>query len=127
MVTKVDIIIMKTGIRRSSGISLRKNEITRLERIKTKVVAIPMPRALIAELETARRGQSPIIKTKTGFSLRNPLVKLFNLAIPLTIHCPLPNINSKIQIPKSKSKIKNSKLQISNYGHKALHYKRPDG
>jgi hypothetical protein len=63
------------------GIRFLSIEINVLEQINTKVVAIPIPMPLMAEVVTANEGQSPNTKIKTGFSLMIPLVMRFSLFI----------------------------------------------
>ena len=52
------------------------SEITTLEPMSTKVVASPIPMALLAMVVTAREGQVPSSSTMTGFSLIRPLSRM---------------------------------------------------
>ena len=67
-------MVMYAGIRTLSGIILRHAEITKLEQIRTTVAAAPIPKALIALVLTAKVGQVPSTKRKTGFSFKIPFV-----------------------------------------------------
>ncbi|MEF9437965.1 MAG: hypothetical protein L0922_04185, partial [Candidatus Mariimomonas ferrooxydans] len=54
----------------------------------TKVVASPIPRPLNADVVTPSVGHSPRSNTKTAFSLKKPLLKLFHWLISsLLWHC----------------------------------------
>ena len=57
---------------------LRKyqREITTLEHIRTIVAETPMPMPFIAAVVTARVGQVPSTKRRTGFSFTRPFVKV---------------------------------------------------
>ena len=57
--------------------NLRSNETTAFEQIKTAVAARPIPTALVTEFDIASVGQVPRIRTNTGFSLRRPVIKIF--------------------------------------------------
>ena len=61
-----------------SGIRFLISDTTRFYITSTKVVARPMANPLMAEVVTARVGQSPRKSTKTAFSLINPLLKFFH-------------------------------------------------
>ena len=76
METKVAIMTMNDGIRTLSGITFFKREMMALDISSTKVVAKPIPRAFFTEVVTAKVGQVPNTSTRTGFSLKNPLVKI---------------------------------------------------
>ena len=65
-------------MRTLSGMTLRRAEITALEHTSTKVVASPMPMALLAAVVTARVAQVPSIRRSTGFSLTMPLENSWN-------------------------------------------------
>ena len=56
------------------GMALRSSEIRKLEQTRTKRVAAPMARPLMALLVTASDGHMPSTWTKTGFSRHRPLV-----------------------------------------------------
>ena len=73
-VTKPAMIVMYAGIRTLSGMNFRSAEITALEQISTAVAATPMPMALNAEVVTARVGQVPSTRQRTGFSFTIPFV-----------------------------------------------------
>ncbi len=74
MVTNPAIMVINAGMRTLFGITLRKREITALEQTSTKVVAAPMPMALLAAVVTANVAQHPNTSLNTGFSLMIPLV-----------------------------------------------------
>ena len=57
-----------------SGITFLRALITAFEPIRTKVAAIPIPIALEAAVVTAKVGQVPRIRHRTGFSLTIPFV-----------------------------------------------------
>ena len=60
-------------------------EMMMLDINSTKVVAAPIPRALPTEVVTANVGQQPNTKIKVGFSLKKPLVNIFNLLLLMII------------------------------------------
>ena len=64
---------MYAGILTFPGITFLKREITILEQTKTAVAATPIPIAFEAEVVTAKVGQVPKTRHKTGFSLIIPL------------------------------------------------------
>ena len=68
---------MNAGIRISSGIALRRREITRLEKIRTKVTARPMPIPLLAAVVIASVGHMPSTIRNVGFSSMMPFMKIF--------------------------------------------------
>jgi hypothetical protein len=76
MVTKEAIIKMKAGIRTLSGIKFLIILTTKFDMINTKVVANPIPNPFRAEVVTPNAGHNPKRRTNTGFSLKNPFVKL---------------------------------------------------
>ena len=65
MVTKLAIITINAGIRTLSGIMFLTAETTRFDMIRTKVVAKPIPRPLMAEEVTPKVGHIPRRRTKT--------------------------------------------------------------
>ena len=69
------------GRRILAGIKLRKPEIIILEKTNTNVAAIPIPKALNNEVDTAKVGHKPKINPNVGLSivmpLVNSLIKLF--------------------------------------------------
>ena len=77
---------MKQGIRTLSGMKFFNNEITKLDIIKTKVVAKPIDMPLMALVVVASVGQHPNNRTSIGFSLISPLVKVFQLLIVSSFH-----------------------------------------
>jgi len=83
MVTKVAMTRMNDGILTVLGIAFDASEMTMLEPSRTKVVARPMPRPLIADVVTASTGQSPSSIFVTGFSLTNPRVRIFSASFIL--------------------------------------------
>ncbi len=74
MVTKVAIMIMKQEIRTCFGIRLRNVDTRKLDPTSTKNVAMPIARALMAELVTASIGHIPSTWTNTGLSRQMPLI-----------------------------------------------------
>ena len=66
------------GILTLSGIKPASNEITTLEHVRTKVVAIPIPNPFNIDVVVARVGQHPKVSTNMGFSLKKPFVKFCN-------------------------------------------------
>lgn len=81
MVTNAAITTMKTGIRTMSGVIRFIHEITKLVQINTAIVAKPIERPLMALVVVAKVGHMPRSKTKVGFSLMSPLIKIFILLI----------------------------------------------
>ena len=80
-VTNDAISTMYDGIRTLSGIRFFSADITVLEQIRTKVVANPMPRPLMAEVVVPNVGHIPNINTKVGFSLISPFRTILSLFI----------------------------------------------
>ena len=76
MVTKDAIIIMNIGILKLAGMIFLNEEINKLERIKTKVAARPIPSPLYAEVVTASVGQSPIARTRIKLFLTMPSIRV---------------------------------------------------
>lgn len=68
--------MMNIGILRLEGVIFLKEEISRLEKMKTKVAARPIPRPLYAEVVTARVGHRPIAKTKIRLFLTMPSIRV---------------------------------------------------
>ena len=64
-----------------SGIILASREMNTLERIRTKVVASPIPIPLIAEVVVPIVGHIPSTRIKVGLSFMMPLVIIFSLLI----------------------------------------------
>lgn len=69
-------MMMNMGILKLVGIIFLKEEINKLESIKTKVAAIPIPSPLYAEVVTARVGQSPIARTSIKLFLTMPSIRV---------------------------------------------------
>ena len=57
---------------------LRNNEIMKLLATNTAVTAIPIPIALVNEVDMAREEHIPSIMTKIGFSFQMPLVNILS-------------------------------------------------
>ena len=79
-------ITIKPGIRILSGIRFATSEMAKLDSTRTKAVANPIPKPLMAEVVTPSVGHIPSRSTKVGFSLKNPLVKVCQLFISLFFH-----------------------------------------
>jgi hypothetical protein len=77
-VTKEAIITTNEGILTLSGMTPESNEITILDPIRTKVVAIPIPKPFNEDDVVARVGHMPSIRTRIGFSFKKPFVKFDN-------------------------------------------------
>ena len=76
MVVKDAITIIKTGIRRSVGMSLRNILIISSLITITKVIATPIPMPFRTFVVTAKDEQSPIIKTNKGLFWISPFVNI---------------------------------------------------
>ena len=64
------------------------NEMLMFDSTNTNVVANPMDSPLMALVVVAKVGQQPSKSTRIGFSLMNPLVKLFQFAmIKILLYC----------------------------------------
>ena len=61
------------------GISFLKMLITISLIKRTKVILIPIPKPLKTLVVTPKDEQSPMLRTKRGFSIRRPFVNVFNL------------------------------------------------
>jgi hypothetical protein len=72
IVTNDAMITTYAGMRTLSGINDFTSDTTRFDMTKTKVVAKPMPMALLAEVVVPRVGHMPSMITKMGFSVRIP-------------------------------------------------------
>ncbi|OQA37256.1 MAG: hypothetical protein BWY56_01104 [Acidobacteria bacterium ADurb.Bin340] len=76
MVTNEAITTMKQGMRIFSGITPRSAEMKRLERISTKVAAMPMPRPSDMLLVTASVGHMPSTSPNTGLLDQSPATRM---------------------------------------------------
>ena len=72
MVTKAAMTTMKTGMRTLSGVTLFRQEITKLVQMSTAIVARPIAIPLEALVVVASVGHMPSIRTNVGFSLTIP-------------------------------------------------------
>ena len=78
--------MINAGILTSSGINFLKRDIKPFEHASTAITASPIEKPFIALLVTPRVGQSPNIKTNTGFSLNIPAVSTPNFFIIYSPH-----------------------------------------
>jgi hypothetical protein len=85
MVTKAAIITTKAGILILSGMKFLNSDMTRLDAIRTKVTANPIPTPFIAAVVTASVGHIPNTSRKIGFSFIIP----FKITSFIFIGCPL--------------------------------------
>ena len=75
-VTNEAMTTINDGILTVSGMTFLSNDITRLERARTKVVARPIDRPLMADVVTASVGHIPSTRTVVGFSTTIPFKNL---------------------------------------------------
>ena len=68
--------MMKIGRRIAEGIPFLKIEITISLIRRTNVMLMPIPSPLKMLVVTPSEEQRPMFKTRSGFSLRNPFVKI---------------------------------------------------
>ena len=68
-------MMMNIGMRMELGTQRRMSETTMLEQMSTNDAAMPMPKPSRAVAVVAKAGQSPIIRTSSGFSRMMPEVK----------------------------------------------------
>ena len=78
-------MMMNTGKRMAEGISFLKSEITISLIKRTKVILIPIPNPLKILVVTPNDEHKPILKTKSGFSTKNPFVNVFNLLLMVAL------------------------------------------
>ena len=87
-VTKVAMITTKAGMRTLSGMKFFNSEMSTLLRIKTKVVAAPMPMPLTrGGSHPPGWGHMPSTKRKVGFSSSRPFLSTLSTLFTLP-HAP---------------------------------------